>query len=81
MKLIFFILIVSCSHVSQKTVVGPDGSKHKLVSCIGVEKCYEKAAQLCGKYKIVNTSHDTNGIGNSPTTTTIKLLVKCDEQN
>jgi hypothetical protein len=76
-----FLLIISCAHhTSQKTVKGPDGSKHKLVSCGAIEACYNRSAELCGTYKIVNTSHDTYTDGNGKTHTSVNLLVKCDER-
>ncbi len=69
-----FIFLTSCA-VSQKTTIGPDGTKHKLIECTEVEDCYEKAKSLCGTYKIVNTSNE--GAGDA---TVVKLLVKCDEK-
>lgn len=81
MKLIpALALLFACSHmVSQKSIVGPDGTKHKLIECGEVEDCYKRASELCGTYKIVNTVSETSGT-EIATDTTIKLLVKCDEK-
>ncbi len=75
MKVITLLFLISACAVSQKTITGPDGTKHKLISCNEVEKCYGKAKDLCGTYKIANTS--TEGAGDAKV---IKLLVKCDEK-
>ncbi len=75
MKAFALLLLFAGCAVTQKTITGPDGTKHKLISCNEVEKCYGKAKDLCGTYKIVNTS--TEGAGDAKI---IKLLVKCDEK-
>ncbi|HRO68039.1 MAG TPA: hypothetical protein PL182_10780 [Pseudobdellovibrionaceae bacterium] len=63
---------------SAKIITGPDGTENQLISCGGVEYCYEKAREVCGgNYKIVNTSSRTSGDGLS-TSTQINLLVKCE---
>lgn len=69
------ITLVSCA--SSKIINGPDGSPHQLIRCGMLEKCYEKATEVCGKYKIVNTATETSGM-NGNTSSTINLLVKCD---
>ncbi len=80
MKNFFLILLIAgCSHTSQKTIVGPDGTKHKLITCNEVEDCYQKANELCGEYKIVNSSTNTSGVENI-TSSEIQLLVKCEEK-
>lgn len=75
MKVFAALIFLSACAVTQKTTIGPDGTKHKLIACNQVEKCYEKAKSLCGTYKIVNTSNE--GAGDA---TVVKLLVKCDEK-
>lgn len=75
--LILVVFFLSCA--TSKMIVGPDGSSHQLVSCSGVEYCYEKAREVCGgNYKIINTSTKTDGSGNFVSTET-SLLVKCEE--
>ncbi len=76
---IFFALICLSACATAKIIPGPDGTPHQLVSCGSMEKCYEKAAEVCGgKYKIINTTSDTSGFSNSPTSTSYNLLVKCE---
>lgn len=71
------IIFVTTSCATSKQIVGPDGTKHELVTCQGIEYCYEKSQQVCGgKYKIVNTSSDTSSLNGTASTTT-NLLVKC----
>jgi hypothetical protein len=73
------LLLASCQLAQVKTIQGPDGTKNHLISCSSVEHCYAKAAEICGKYSIVNTSSDTSSLGDkSPTSTTVNLLVKCN---
>lgn len=63
--------------VSQK-IVGPDGTENLLVSCMDIEQCYSQARQDCqGNYKIINTSSEVDG-ANGNTSTTTKLLIKCE---
>lgn len=73
--LLFLLSISGC--VTSKVITGPDGSPHHLISCGDIENCYEKAAELCGKYKIINNSTVTSG-GNGTTSTTQKVLIKCE---
>ncbi len=70
------LMLTGC--VSAKMISGPDGSPHQLISCGSVEQCYDKAAEICGKYKIINTSSETSG-ANGSTSSSIKLLVKCEK--
>lgn len=72
------IITVSCAPPI-KTITGPDGTPHKLVSCNGIEACYEWAAQACGgKYQIVNTSNQVSTLGKNVSSTT-DLLVRCEK--
>jgi len=64
--------------VTAKVITGPDGSPHQLITCPAVESCYAKAGEICGKYKIVNTSSNTSGASGN-TSTTIDMLVKCEK--
>lgn len=75
MKVLAVLIFVAGCTVSQKTMIGPDGTKHKLIECTEVEDCYKKAKSICGTYKIVNTSNE--GAGDARV---VKLLVKCDEK-
>ncbi|MES2528086.1 MAG: hypothetical protein V4598_13410 [Bdellovibrionota bacterium] len=75
MKLIAVLILIAGCSVTQKTMIGPDGTKHKLISCSVVEDCYKKAKSICGTYTIVNTSNE--GAGDARV---VKLLVKCDEK-
>ncbi len=67
-------LLISCARVS--TIKGPDGEDHKIIECMNIQGCYEKASEICGKYQIVSTTHDNPAIGASSTT----MLVKCNVQ-
>ena len=64
--------------VTVKPIAGPDGTEHQLVSCSRVEKCYAKAAEVCGKYTIVNASTGVHGVYGI-TGSDVKLLVKCEK--
>jgi hypothetical protein len=75
MKVLVVLILLSGCTVTQKTMIGPDGTKHKLISCNEVENCYKKARSICGTYTIVNTSNE--GAGDARV---VKLLVKCDEK-
>jgi len=80
-KISALLFLVSCTTVSVQDIRGPDGTTNHLISCeYNVTDCYAKAAEICGKYKIVNTTADTSSLGGkSPTHTTTQLLVKCDK--
>lgn len=73
-KISLALLLTSC--VSTKVVKGPDGSEHHLITCGDVELCYSKATEICGKYKIIDSSTNTSEM-NGTTSTFIKVLVKC----
>lgn len=75
LSLIVLLSISGC--VTSKVITGPDGSFHHLIYCGDIESCYEKATEICGKYKIINTSSETSG-GNGTTSTSQRLLVKCE---
>jgi len=69
------LFIFGCT--TSKTIKGPDGTNHQLISCGSIEDCYTKAAEVCGgKYKIINTSTDVDG-SEGDTSSTTNLLVKC----
>lgn len=76
MKALAVLIFLSACSVTQKSVIGPDGTKHKLISCSVADDCYKKAKSICGTYKIVNTTNE--GAGDARV---VKLLVKCDEKN
>jgi hypothetical protein len=69
--------LTSCVSSRFTTIKGPDGTPHQLIKCVQIEKCYEDAAKVCEKYKIVNTSTLTRGYENN-TITEIQVLVKCE---
>jgi hypothetical protein len=73
-------IVCSCAMFGCETVtpvIGPDGTENQLISCGLVERCYDKAREVCrGPYKIVNTTSETSGT-NGSTSTVVKLLVKC----
>ncbi len=72
------LVTISCAPPI-KTITGPDGTPHKLVSCNGIEACYEWAAQACGgKYQIINTSNQVSTLGKNVSSTT-DLLVRCEK--
>lgn len=75
-KFSFLILISMIGCTTQKTIVGPDGTKHKLIECAKVAECYKKAHDLCGKYQIVD-SHKVSDPNNYAQT---EILVKCEDQ-
>jgi len=77
--LVVFIGLVGCTSAPTK-ITGPDGTENLLISCGVIEACYKEATEVCGRYKIVNTNSETSGTDGS-TSTTVKLLVKCDEGN
>lgn len=80
LKLLFLsCLVFGCAATSEK-IIGPDGTSHQLVTCSsGIEGCYEKVREVCGgKYKIINTSSETDGMDGNVSTNT-KLLVKCSK--
>lgn len=69
------IAFSACS--SSRTLLGPDGTEHRLVSCGAIEGCYDKARHDCrGNYDIVNTSSETTGSANGLLSVQ-NLLVKC----
>jgi hypothetical protein len=76
MKFSFVVLLAIVGCTTQKTVVGPDGTKHKLIECAKVEECYKKAHDLCGTYKIVD-SHKISDPNNYAQT---EILVKCENE-
>jgi hypothetical protein len=70
------ILISACATYRVKPVVGPDGSENQLIESFTIERCYDKAREVCGgNYKIVNTSSYKDGVGS-----TFSLLVKCEKE-
>ncbi len=70
-----FVLVNSCA--SSNKIIGPDGSEHQLITCEGIQYCYEEATKVCGgKYKIVNSTSKTEGY-NGITSSEESLLVKC----
>ena len=72
---LFFLNLIGCTTATP--IVGPDGTTNQLISCSDVEKCYDKAREVCGgPYQIVNTSSHTSG-ASGYTGTETKLLVKC----
>ena len=74
---IFGLLLLLGSCASASRITGPDGTAHHLISCeMGIEHCYEKATEICHTYKIIDNSSETTG--GAITTTTNKLLVKCE---
>jgi hypothetical protein len=67
--------LVGCA--TAKSIKGPDGTDHQLVTCESIGQCYNKASEVCdGPYKIVNTTSETSGIYGT-TSTEINLLIKC----
>jgi hypothetical protein len=78
-----FSLLVSMGFVffgcqTTRTITGPDGTPHQLITCQAIEYCYEDATKVCGgKYRIVNTSSQVETVFKETSSTT-KLLVKCE---
>jgi hypothetical protein len=73
----FFLSLVVVGCATVKPIIGPDGTQNYLVTCDGIEYCYDKAREVCGgNYQIVNTSSSTNG-SDGNTSTETNLLVKC----
>lgn len=72
-----------CETFGNQMVTGPDGTPHILISCGEMRACYARASQACpetqGKYTIVNTTSDTEGVGGRPSTvmTSYEMLIKC----
>jgi hypothetical protein len=68
-------VLAACS--STRTLVGPDGTEHRLVSCGTIENCYEEARKDCrGNYDIVNTTSETSSSPNGILSVQ-NLLIKC----
>jgi hypothetical protein len=78
---LFAVLLAVAGCQTVKPIIGPDGTTHQLVSCYSsIEGCYSKAREACGgNYKIINTSSSVSGDASS-TSSSIDLLVKCDNQ-
>ncbi len=80
MKVLTLFLLIACA--SSKTVKGPDGTPHLLITCSQMGKCYEKAAEKCaGQFKPVETTIKEIPGYNGTTAEEIKLLVKCDKND
>jgi len=72
---LLFTLLAACS--GTRTLVGPDGTEHHLVSCGAIENCYEEARQDCrGNYDIVNTTSETTSSPNGILSVQ-NLFIKC----
>lgn len=74
------LTLISCVTATVKDVQGPDGELHHLVECSYVEYCYEKATEICGKYKIVNTTNKVSSQQaetGANTETDTQMLIKC----
>ncbi len=66
-----------CASMRTADIKGPDGTPHKLITCMKIENCYLDATEVCGgKYQIVNTSSEVGGDATGTSSMT-KLLVKC----
>ncbi len=64
---------------TSEIIKGPDGNPHQVVTCGDVKHCYEKATEVCGgAYQIVNSSSQGSG-DNQSTSSSTKLLVKCQK--
>lgn len=75
--MVLLFIVAGCA--TPKDVKGPDGTPHKLLTCDEIEDCYEEASQICGKYKIVNTSQHANAVTNGHGGGSYsKMLVKCE---
>ncbi len=78
---LFFMFIASSTlscMMSPKTITGPDGTPHLLISCNEIKDCYSDAQKQCdGTYKIINTSNEVIGT-DGRTFSTTNLLIKCD---
>jgi hypothetical protein len=83
MKTFLFLLasvatLTACS--ATRTLVGPDGTEHRLVSCGSIENCYEEARKDCrGNYDIVNTTSETTSSPNGVLSVQ-NLLIKCQAE-
>ncbi|RYZ94180.1 MAG: hypothetical protein EOP11_26725 [Proteobacteria bacterium] len=78
------IIFLACATLSlgaacsaTRTLVGPDGTEHRLVSCGAIENCYQEARKDCrGNYDIVNTTAETTTSPNGMLSVQ-NLLIKC----
>lgn len=71
-------LLAGCSSV--ESVRGPDGTPHRLVHCrMGLKHCHEKAAEVCGKYRVVNSSGQVKGYTDETSEGETALLIKCEK--
>jgi len=69
--------LVACSTV--ESVRGPDGTPHRLINCrLGLKDCHEKAAEICGKYRVVSSSGQVKGYTDETSEGTNALLIKCE---
>lgn len=71
-------LLAGCSTV--ESVRGPDGTPHMLVHCrLGLKDCYQKAAELCGKYRVIQESGQARGNSDESSEQELALLIKCEK--
>lgn len=77
--LYFFIIFLGASCSTQiKTLKGPDGTDHELITCLETEECYESAREVCsGNYDIINSTSKINTLSDKTTQTEQELLIKC----
>jgi hypothetical protein len=74
-ELLLLAAVVACT--SARPIKGPDGSESFLISCPKMSDCYEKATEVCGRYKIVDKTVTTSG-ANGNSGSSIDLLVRCE---
>jgi|GEM_PF-1737008 len=71
-------LLAGCSTV--ESVRGPDGTPHRLVHCrLGLKDCYQKAAEICGKYRVIQESGQARGHSDEKSEEELALLIKCEK--
>jgi hypothetical protein len=71
------LFVLACATSRSRPIVGPDGTENQLVEAISIDRCYEKAREVCGgNYKIVNSTSEKENVGG----TTFSVLVKCDKR-
>lgn len=79
-RTLVLLVLVGCASASSKKIKGPDGTDHYSIVCNEIIRCYQKANDVCGKYKIVNSIHNVNHMGMAMSQGESHLLVKCEDK-
>jgi hypothetical protein len=77
---IFFLS--GCANDFFTSLNGPNGKPALLIRCALIEKCYEKASEMCqNEYTIINTAHELFGqSANMQPYYTTNLFIQCKKE-